>query len=344
MRVGAGRPRADVRQARRHRAAWRCVATLLLSLAIALTHRPGTAGAAEPEPAKLPAGATWIAVPYADDAAPGAAHAPGAAPPLAMMRGLAIPPPARSSTPGMRLLVLLHGLGGSPASWLEMTDVVPTLHARMRSGALPPTLILLPEGGSGYWSDWADGAHPYGTLVLALIDAAKRRFGVDARPGAIVGASMGGFGALSLGLRHPVRFGFIAALSATDLEIAQRAQPRRQVYLNVLGAPPSAARLARINPRQLIERGAGVGQVLLLGWGEREAAKFRVGGKRLERVARSRGLNVARRVVRGGRHGWASTWVELHPWWIERLARSWGGEASASAVDDAPQRRRAERR
>ena len=270
---------------------------------------------ASPEPAPLPVAATevggaetaWL---VAHDTDSGQA-----------MQALAVLPPAAPPGP-WRVLVLLHGLGGSARSWLAATDVVPRLVAAMRSGALPPTLLLLPDGGDGYWADWADGAHPYGRLVVALLDAAAARYPLapDGAVHGIVGASMGGFGALSLALQHPRRFGFVAALSATDLAIAVADAPKRKVYRNVLGPKAPSPILARINPIDRVRAGAGAGTRFLLAWGDGEARKFREGGERLLRAMRKRRLRVEHRVVKGGRHGWASTWAPLHGWWLARWA------------------------
>lgn len=247
------------------------------------------------------------------------------------MRALAVLPPGAPRA-DWRLLVLLHGLGGSARSWLEATDVVPQLVAMMRAGTIPATLILLPDGGDGYWSDWHDGAHPYGSLVGRLCERAAARYPVTAARGAhaIVGASMGGFGALSIGLRDPQRYGLLVGLSATDLAIASEDAPRRKVYRDVLGSPASAAQLRAINPNDLVRAGRGKGQRILLAWGSKEARKFREGGERLVASMRRKRLRFSHRVVRGGRHGWASTWAPLHGWWLSALRAHFGAPAAAA--------------
>jgi len=223
-------------------------------------------------------------------------------------------------------VVLLHGLGGDPISWLELGRIVERMDRARNKGTLPPCLVLIPAGGDGYWADWPDGKHPYGALVLRVLKDAGKRYKRARGPKqtAIVGISMGGFGAVSLGLQHADRFGFVAGLSATDLEIAVRDGPIRQVYRQVLGDPPAASALARVNPHQLVKSGHGnKGQVFLLSHGSREANKFREGSIRLAKAMRVRKLSVRSQEVAGGRHGWASTWERAHPWWIKHLGRFW---------------------
>lgn len=222
--------------------------------------------------------------------------------------------------------LLLHGLGGDPAGWVDLGQVVTRVDAAVEESLLPPCLLVIPEGGSGYWSDWKDGLHPFGTLVLRILDDARRHLPArqEASATAIVGISMGGFGALSIGLRHPERFGFVAGLSATDMAIALRARRLRKVYLDVFGDPPDKAMVASLNPIDLVTAGRGTRQQqFAVAWGTREAPKFKEGSERLTAAMKRRRLRVRSLAVRDGRHGWASAWQPAHPWWISLLGRAW---------------------
>ncbi|MES2423460.1 MAG: alpha/beta hydrolase family protein [Pseudomonadota bacterium] len=85
-----------------------------------------------------------------------------------------------------------------------------------------PSLVVSPSGDSGYWSDWfnngAGGPPKYETFVmdqlLPLIDANFRTVG-DRAHRAIMGDSMGGYGALMIAARHPDKFAAAASLSGT---------------------------------------------------------------------------------------------------------------------------------
>lgn len=82
------------------------------------------------------------------------------------------------------------------------------------------SIVVSPNGDSGYWSDWynggAFGPPMYETYVIdqliALIDA---RFRTLARRSqrAVLGTSMGGYGAMMVAARHPDRFVAAASLS-----------------------------------------------------------------------------------------------------------------------------------
>lgn len=87
-----------------------------------------------------------------------------------------------------------------------------------------PSLIVSPDGNSGYWSDWfnggAFGPPAYETFVIEqlipLIDARYRTKASRAHR-LVTGVSMGGYGAAMLAARHPDLFAAASSLSgATD--------------------------------------------------------------------------------------------------------------------------------
>jgi len=220
------------------------------------------------------------------------------------------------------LLVMLHGLGGDPYGFFELGDMGNRLEKAVRSGKLPPCVAVIPEGRNGYWSNWVDGNNPYADLVTAhIVPAARSVLPVTRKASStvIMGLSMGGFGALSIGLRHPRTFGIIVALSPTDMEYAVQGSPRRKVYTNAFGLPIQMAAVRSANPFHLVKSGCGRGQTVLLSYGAREGRKFKQGTIRLAKVMRKAKMRVRVQSVAGGVHGWASTWKQSHPWWIPRV-------------------------
>src|SRR5258708_69230 len=104
---------------------------------------------------------------------------------------------------------LLHGGGSSFRTWTNDSDV-----ARFADSGL---ILVMPEGDSSYYTNSAsqpqDRYQDY--IVSDLISDVERRFPVAAtRSGsAVIGCSMGGFGAINLALKHPDLFAFAGALS-----------------------------------------------------------------------------------------------------------------------------------
>jgi enterochelin esterase-like enzyme len=120
---------------------------------------------------------------------------------------------------GRPLLVLLHGRGSSPNSYLSKY----WFDALAKLGSRAPDLLLVNGGDHSYHHDRADGR--WGSYVMQeAIPAALARTGADRRRVAIGGISMGGFGAFFEGLRHPGAFcavgGHSAALWRTGGETA----------------------------------------------------------------------------------------------------------------------------
>jgi putative tributyrin esterase len=115
------------------------------------------------------------------------------------------------ATGHQRLLVvyLLHGGGGSFRDWSNYSDV-----AQFASSGL---LLVMPQGDYSYYTNAAlrppDRYEDY--IVNDLPADVALRFPVrqDREGQAIVGVSMGGFGAVKLALQHPEKFAFAGALS-----------------------------------------------------------------------------------------------------------------------------------
>jgi S-formylglutathione hydrolase FrmB len=108
------------------------------------------------------------------------------------------------------VLYLLHGLGGQHDNWITKT--------RLLSYATQYRMIVVtPEGNDGWYTDSATiASDKYETYVLQeLIPDVERRFRtIKSRQGrAIAGLSMGGYGALKFGLKHPETFIFAGSMS-----------------------------------------------------------------------------------------------------------------------------------
>jgi putative tributyrin esterase len=114
--------------------------------------------------------------------------------------------------PGQKLPVvyLLHGGGGGFRDWTNDSDV-----ARFAEQGL---ILVMPEGNSSYYVNSAtrsdDRYEDY--IVKDLIADVERSFpAATGRPNrAIMGNSMGGFGAINLSLKHPDLFVFAGAMSS----------------------------------------------------------------------------------------------------------------------------------
>jgi S-formylglutathione hydrolase FrmB len=96
---------------------------------------------------------------------------------------------------------LLHGLSDDNTIWTRRTSIE-------RYVADLPLAVVMPDGGRGFYTNAVDGDAYENDLLEDVMDLVERTFPVKAeRSGrAIGGLSMGGYGAIKLGLKHPERF------------------------------------------------------------------------------------------------------------------------------------------
>lgn len=125
------------------------------------------------------------------------------------MRFHVVLPNGYDSTRSYPVLWLLHGWGGDDFQWLEATR----LEHYLRSY---PLVAVLPSAGVSWYVNAAgDPAARFEDYILQdLTKTVAARYAIDLDRQAIAGLSMGGYGAIVLGLRHPNRFRYIGGLSA----------------------------------------------------------------------------------------------------------------------------------
>jgi enterochelin esterase-like enzyme len=133
------------------------------------------------------------------------------------------------------ILVLLHGVYGSHWAWFGRAGAHLTARCLIAGESIRPVVLACPSDGlwrdgSGYL-DHAGGAFETWIVRDALV-AVREVLGPElgSGPAAIAGLSMGGYGALRLGARHPdVFLGAVGHSSITrfaDLAAFTRDMPR----------------------------------------------------------------------------------------------------------------------
>jgi enterochelin esterase-like enzyme len=146
-----------------------------------------------------------------------------------------------STTQHYPVLYLLHGNGQSDGSFLDI-GLQGTLDRLIARHVIPPMIAVMIQGGPGA-NNWRNvqGGH-YETYVLEVQDLIDRMLPTVPSRGdrAIVGYSMGGYGAMNLALSHPGRFavaeswlGFFNGLEGklkSDRPLLRRAGLRAFLY------------------------------------------------------------------------------------------------------------------
>jgi enterochelin esterase-like enzyme len=134
---------------------------------------------------------------------------PGAAVPRLRRDSLVYLPPDVDPSRSYPLVILLHGLRGSPYSFAGGLRLPDAVDPAIAAGRLRPFIAVMPPAGlgaafdgewSGAWEHYVvDDVLPWASQQLPVAQVASSRV--------IAGFSAGGFGAADIALRHPGLFG-----------------------------------------------------------------------------------------------------------------------------------------
>lgn len=178
-----------------------------------------------------------------------------------------LPPDYDSETRRYPVLYLLHGYTGTERGWMNPSYVgLPEMMDRLlRQHAIQPMIVIMPNcfnrfGGSFYTNsvlsgDWEDFIV---RDLVSYVDAHYRTI-VSPEGRGIAGHSMGGYGALRLGMDHPEVFSVAYGLSPccsywneqagrTDVVRAQRAKTLQEVFQAGMGPQVELALAAAFSP------------------------------------------------------------------------------------------------
>lgn len=212
---------------------------------------------------------------------------------------------------GKKLLVLylLHGNGESFRSWTNDSDVA--------EYAAKGIILVMPQGDSSYYVNSAhDPQDRYEDYITRdLIADVEQRFPAakDRDHRAIVGVSMGGFGAVVLALKHPELFAFAAGLSPA-LDVASRPFSFKRIsqwrrFRSIFGASHGVHE--RENDPYLLARSADPAKApyLWLSCGDQEG--LLPANLKFDLILKQRGFRFDFIEARGG-HNWTQ-WNRLLP-------------------------------
>ncbi|MFL5345562.1 MAG: alpha/beta hydrolase [Hyalangium sp.] len=142
-------------------------------------------------------------------------------------------PPSYARQPERRfpVLYLLHGFLSSPSGSTTPGPGAPSVQEQMdtlvQQGAIQEFIVVIPNGrnrygGSFYMNSPVTGGWEDAIVkdLVAFVDSTYRTL-ARAESRGIAGHSMGGFGALRLGMRHPDVFGAVYAMSPCCLALEE---------------------------------------------------------------------------------------------------------------------------
>jgi enterochelin esterase-like enzyme len=126
-----------------------------------------------------------------------------------------LPPDYRTDRRRYPVLYMLHGRGGHRDEWLAY-GLLDVADREIRTGRVPPMIIVLPQGDKWYWVNHAGDDVRWGEYVVRdLVGQIDRYYRTIRAPSAraIGGLSMGAWGALHHAFRRPDVFGVVGAHS-----------------------------------------------------------------------------------------------------------------------------------
>jgi enterochelin esterase-like enzyme/lysophospholipase L1-like esterase len=146
-------------------------------------------------------------------------------------------PPSYARQPARRypVLYLLHGATSTPEEWLngvyQGLNLQLALDSLVAAAAIPEFIVVMPDADNALGGDWYANSPATGNwedfVVRDLVRHVDGHYRTDPTVArrALVGHSMGGFGALAIGFNHPGVFGFIYAVSPCCIGFVGRLAP-----------------------------------------------------------------------------------------------------------------------
>jgi enterochelin esterase-like enzyme len=121
-------------------------------------------------------------------------------------------PDGMSAADPLPVIVALPGRGSS-AAWVFDGYHIHAFLAAALAGGGPPVALAAVDGGESYWHAREGGEDRMAMLEDELLPFLERRFGLGGPGRAVIGWSMGGYGALRAAERNPDRWAGVAVAS-----------------------------------------------------------------------------------------------------------------------------------
>jgi S-formylglutathione hydrolase FrmB len=212
------------------------------------------------------------------------------------------------------VLYFLHGLFENETSWSERGGEQ-ILDGLLNNGEVGKFIVVLPDGGRTFYVNSSDGKERYEDFFIQeLVPAIDRQYRTIADPAerGISGSSMGGYGALHLGMRHPDVFGSASSHSAALVPKFPNPLPtegRWGFYAKVLqgpfGTPLSESYWEANSPLTLAEHPDKFRNLkLYFDCGDQDRYGFEEGAQLLDKTLTQNGFSHEFH-LRPGNHGWS---------------------------------------
>jgi S-formylglutathione hydrolase FrmB len=135
---------------------------------------------------------------------------------LEMETNVTIVAPDKFTSQPYKVVYLLHGICGRSGDWVDYT-MLPNYSKEYHA------IIVMPEVARSFYSDMKHGLNYYSYVTEELPLMCKSVFNISSERDdtVILGASMGGYGALKCALSKPEQYGFCGAFSSPCLMLKE---------------------------------------------------------------------------------------------------------------------------
>jgi enterochelin esterase-like enzyme len=147
-----------------------------------------------------------------------------------------LPPDYDRSSRYYPVVYLLHGYTDDDTGWLQFGEADRLADEAIADGTIPPMILVMPDAGVSWYIDNFDGSVRYEDFFfqefIPFIES-HYRIRAEKRYRGVAGLSMGGFGSLVYGLRHPDMFAALAGFSSAVYTDAEKIEEDDRTWARV---------------------------------------------------------------------------------------------------------------
>ena len=126
-----------------------------------------------------------------------------------------LPPDYGTSARRYPVPYFLHGAGNNECTWIDQGKINVAADREIALGKVPPMIVIMPDGGLTWFINNYNNTVRYEDMFIKeFVPHIDRTYRTLPKARGIAGLSMGGYGAMSMAMRHPDMFPSCVAFSS----------------------------------------------------------------------------------------------------------------------------------